>query len=105
MLILEADGAPIRMLTKPGSLITHFAKVAKKHKVTFAPITPKAHNTSARSSDASDMLDLEETTTDDESMSDNEGESSDEANRHARLTPGTSIACTWWCTHPRHDIK
>ena len=46
----------------------------------FALITLKAHNTSAWSSNASDMPNLEETTTDDElMMSDDEGESSDKA--------------------------
>ena len=79
MPILETDGAPIRVSSKPIGLITRFVEVAKRHKVTFTPITPKAHNASAQSSDASDMPDLEETTTDGESMSDDEAESSDEA--------------------------
>ena len=79
MPILETDGVPTRVLSKLVRLIVRFAEVAKKHKATFASITPKAHNTSARSSDASDMPDLEETMTDDESMSDDEGKSSDGA--------------------------
>ena len=79
MPILETDGAPIRVLSKPVGLITRFAEVAKKHKATFDSTTPKAHNASAQFSDASDMPNLVETTTDDESMSDDEGESSDEA--------------------------
>ena len=79
MLILETEGAPIRVSSKPVSLIMHFAEVTKKHKAIFTLVTPKAHNASAQFSDASDMPDLVETTADDESMSDDEGESSDGA--------------------------
>ena len=55
MPILETEGAPIRVSSKPVGLITRFAEVAKKHKAMLAPIT---HNTSARSSDASDVPNL-----------------------------------------------
>ena len=58
MPILETEGAPICVLSKPVGLITRFAEVAKKHKAMLAPITLKAHNTSARSSDASDVPNL-----------------------------------------------
>ena len=62
MPILETDGAPIHVSSKPVRLITRFAEVAKKHKAMLAPITPRAHNASAQSSDASDVPDLETTT-------------------------------------------
>ena len=55
MPILETEGAPIRVSSKPVGLITRFAEVAQKHKAMLAPIT---HNTSARSSDASDVPNL-----------------------------------------------